>query len=76
MHIQPVCVRKTSLRRSSRSMTAPANGERKKTGSEATKSISPSALLESVRRKTSQPIATRYIHSPVIEIIWAVKKSR
>jgi|GEM_PF-6337436 len=35
----------------------------------------PSALLEPVSRKTSQPIATRCIHRPEREIDWAVKNS-
>ena len=57
-------------------MTAPAKGDKRQIGSEATKSIRPRALFESVRRNTSQPTATRCIHSPVIDTVCAAKKSR
>ena len=66
---------KRVLRRSHLSITAPANGERRKMGRDAAKSMIPSALLEPVNRKTSHPMATLCIQSPVREIDWAVKKS-
>ena len=44
------CVKNRDLRRSQRSSRAPATAVRKKMGTEAAKSIIPSALLEPVSR--------------------------